>query len=122
MLLAMAHDRLGIVTKFDLYTIPVHNIWYQVTIHTVDQVPAILDAFTEWQQNGASDLKSTVALIIGLETVTLGLIYSAPQPQAGVFDPFDGIPAAVTAVPATTGTVLSVTQILGSTFSKIPQR
>ncbi|KAL9118079.1 MAG: hypothetical protein Q9187_005380 [Circinaria calcarea] len=47
----------GIVTQFDLYTIPVKNIWYQVEIYTTDQVPALLDAFAQWQENGALDVK-----------------------------------------------------------------
>lgn len=112
----------GIVTKFKLNTIPVKDIWFTVTVHLPDQVPALLDAMVAWQQGGASDLKSTVALVIGLDTVTLGLIYSAPTPSANVFAPFDGIAPIAVAVPPTTGTVLMVTQILGSTFSTIPRR
>lgn len=113
---------LGIVTNFELYTVPVHDIWYQVTVHTPDQVPAILEAFTEWQKTRASDLKSTIALIIGLDIITLGLLYSAPNPPSNVFTPLDAIPAATVVVPPTNGTVLSLTQILGSTFPTEPQR
>ncbi|KAF2788459.1 FAD linked oxidase-like protein [Melanomma pulvis-pyrius CBS 109.77] len=112
----------GIVTRFDLYTIPVHDIWYQVGIYATEQVPAILDAFAEWQNTGASDLKSTVALIVGLESTTLGLLYSAPADAPKAFAPFYNIPATVVAVPPTNGTVLSLTQILGSTFSNEPLR
>ncbi|KAL9115567.1 MAG: hypothetical protein Q9187_007280 [Circinaria calcarea] len=107
----------GIVTQFDLYTIPVKNIWYQVEIYTTDQVPALLDAFAQWQENGALDVKSTVALIVGLQSTTLGLIYSAPAMKPAAFAPFYDIPAAVVAVPPTNGTVLSLTQILGTTFT-----
>ncbi|MDI1493407.1 MAG: hypothetical protein OHK93_005196 [Ramalina farinacea] len=112
----------GIVTRFDLHTIPVHDIWYQVTVYTPDQAPAILEAFAEWQEKGASDLKSTVALIIALETVTVGLIYSAPAEKPSAFSPFDDLPAGTVAVPATNGTVLSLTTILGTTFSNEPLR
>ncbi|MCJ1348031.1 hypothetical protein MMC31_006262 [Peltigera leucophlebia] len=112
----------GIVTRFDLYTIPVKNIWYQVAIYTPDQAPAILDAFAEWQEKGASDLKSTVALIVALETVTVGLIYSAPAEKPAAFDSFYDIPAVAVAVPPTNGTVLSLTQILASTFPNTPMR
>lgn len=113
----------GIVTRFDLYTIPVQGIWYQVGMYTTDQVPAILDAFAEWQEKGgASDVKSTVALIVGLETTTLGLIYSEHADKPAAFAPFYDIPPATLAVPPTNGTVLSITQILGSTFSNAPMR
>lgn len=116
------NHRTGIVTRFDLYTIPVKNIWYQVAIYTPDQAPAILDAFAEWQEKGASDLKSTVALIVTLETVTVGLIYSAPAEKPAAFDSFYDIPAVAVAVPPTNGTVLSLTQILASTFPNTPMR
>ena len=110
------------MTRFDLQTIPVNDIWYQVAIYTTDQAPTILDAFAEWQEKGASDLKSTVALIIGLETITLGLIYSAPAEKPAAFAPFYGIPSTAVAVPPTNGTVLTLTEILGTTFSNAPQR
>ncbi|KAL8859642.1 MAG: hypothetical protein Q9178_003756 [Gyalolechia marmorata] len=112
----------GIVTRFDLYTIPVKNIWFQVTIYTPDQVPAILEAFAQWQNQGASDVKSTVALIVGLEATTVGLIYSAPADKPEAFDPFYSIPPAVVAVAPGNNTVLGLTNILGTTFSNIPQR
>lgn len=91
-------------------------------IYTTEQVPALLDAFAEWQENGALDLKSTVALIVGLESATLGLIYSAPAEKPAAFAPFYDIPATMVAVPATNGTVLSLTQILGTTFTNDPMR
>ena len=91
-------------------------------MYTPDQAPAILEAFAEWQEKGASDLKSTVALIIALETVTVGLIYSAPAEKPSAFAPFDDLPAGTVAVPPTNGTVLSLTTILGTTFSNEPLR
>lgn len=112
----------GIVTRFDLYTIPIQNIWYQVAVYTAQQVPAILDAFAQWQNDGASDVKSTVALIIGLETTTLGLIYSAAAEKPKAFAPFYDLTPAMVAVPPTNGTVKSLTDILGTTFSNLPAR
>ncbi|KAI4226686.1 MAG: hypothetical protein L6R36_002999 [Xanthoria steineri] len=112
----------GIVTRFDLYTIPVRDIWFQVAIYTPDKIPTILAAFAEWQNKGASDVKSTVALIIAPEAATVGLIYSAPADKPEAFDPFYSIPPATVAVPANNGTVLSLTNILGTTFSNAPQR
>lgn len=91
-------------------------------MYTTDQVPANLDAFAEWQRNGASDLKSTVALIIGLETTTLGLIYSAAADKPAAFAPFYGLTPVAVAVPASNGTVKSISDILGTTFSNLPAR
>ncbi|KAF2710660.1 FAD linked oxidase-like protein [Pleomassaria siparia CBS 279.74] len=112
----------GIVTKFDIFTIPVHDIWYQVSIYTADQANACIDAFTEWQLEGSSDLKSTVAMIIGLDTITVGLLYSTTTASPNVFEPFNKLTPAVVAVPATNGTVHSFTQILASTSSTDPMR
>ena len=92
------------------------HIWYQVEVYTSDQVPTLLDAFAQWQENGASDVKSTVALIVGLE------IYSAPAEKPEAFAPFYDIPAAMVVVPPTNGTVLSLTQILSTTFPNEPMR
>lgn len=77
-----------------------------------------LHYFAQWQENGASDLKSTVALIVGLESTTLGLLYSTPTEKPTAFDPFYNISAAMVAVPPTNGTVSSLTQILGTTFTQ----
>ncbi|KAF2878551.1 putative 6-hydroxy-D-nicotine oxidase [Massariosphaeria phaeospora] len=112
----------GIVTRFDMSTIPVKNIWFQLGIYTADQVPTILEAFAEWQKNGASDLKSTVTLVVGLETTSVGLLYSVPAEKPEAFAPFYDIPAALIAVPPTNGTINGLTQLIGSTSSNVPQR
>lgn len=111
------------MTRFDLHTIPVQRIWYQVSIHTTEQIPSILDGFAEWQEKGgASDVKLTVALIIGLETTTLGLIYSEHTEKLSAFEPLYNIAPAAVAVPPTNGIVLGISQIPGSTFSNAPMR
>ena len=98
------------------------SVWYQVLVFTADQVPAVINAFAQWQENGASDLKSTVALVIGLQTTTVGLIYSASAEQPAAFAPFYNLSPAAVAVSPTNGTVKSLTDILGATFSNIPAR
>ncbi|KAL4880724.1 hypothetical protein BJY04DRAFT_218881 [Aspergillus karnatakaensis] len=80
----------GVVTRFDLYSIPVHNIWYQV------------------------DSNATVALFVGLDTATLALKFSTPsEDQPACYAPFNHIPAIAYPVPAASGTVLALTQISG---------
>ncbi|KAI1392017.1 FAD-binding domain-containing protein [Hypoxylon trugodes] len=113
----------GIVTRYDLYTIPVRDIWYRWDMYAVDQAPAVLDAMVKWQNEGASDLKSTVALIIGLDGVVVGLIYSAPANQPSAFAPFHELPTPVAAiVPPLNGTVKTLTDFLSNTFSDQPLR
>ncbi|TVY80672.1 Bifunctional solanapyrone synthase [Lachnellula suecica] len=101
----------GIVTRFDLYTIPVKDIWYTITTHTLDQVPAILGAYVEWQKNGASNPKGAAFFTISLEGVTLLLIYSEPANNPAVFAPFYSISPAAVVVPSGNYTVNSVIQL-----------
>jgi hypothetical protein len=110
------------VVEYDAYTTPIKDMWYQVGIYASSQVPVILDAFAKWQNTGAADLKSTVALIIGLQTTTLGFFYSEPASKPEAFKLFYDIPSLAVAIPPTNGTVNSLTQVLGSTFSNVPQR
>ncbi|KAH8647546.1 putative 6-hydroxy-D-nicotine oxidase [Tricladium varicosporioides] len=113
----------GIVTQFDLYTIPVKDIWYSITVYPPDQNPAILNAMAEWQENGAvSDSKGTVNLLIALESTTVLLMYSEPANNPATFAPFYSIPPAAVAMPASNYTVLSILQLVGTLTPDIPQR
>ncbi|KAH9992264.1 FAD-binding domain-containing protein [Xylariaceae sp. FL0662B] len=108
----------GIVTRYDLYTVPVRDIWHQWAIYPVDQAVAILEALVQWQKEGASDTKSTVALIIGLDNIILGLVYSTPADRPSAFAPFYKLqPPLMFPVPATNGTVKSLTDFLSNAFS-----
>ncbi|CAN9482313.1 unnamed protein product [Alternaria alternata] len=113
----------GIVTKFDMYTVPVHKIWYTVSVYSSDNAVACIDAFAKWQETASSDSKATVAMIIGLESITLGFLYAEPEAPPNIFAAFDNLPSPlVVAVPPTTGTVNILSQILASTSSSEPMR
>ncbi|KAL4945676.1 hypothetical protein BDV06DRAFT_230146 [Aspergillus oleicola] len=110
----------GVVTRFDLYSIPVHNIWYELAAYQLDQADAIFDSFASWQRT-CSDTRATVALIVDLDAITLGLIYSEPaKDRPDCFAPFKNIPAVAIPVPGTNGTVLQLTQILGAAAAAAP--
>lgn len=112
----------GIVTRFDLYTVPVYDIWCQVAVYSPDQAFDVLDAFSQWQAEGASDLKSVVGLILGLDSITIGLIYSAPTDLPSVFAPFYDLEPLQVAVPPTNATFAIMSQILGAAFPTTPAR
>ena len=104
----------GIVTRFDVNTAPVRNIWFNCTLYPNSQVPAIFDAMVEWQNNyAASDTLGTVALIIGLETTEIGLLYAEPTYMPASFAPFYNLAEGTVAIPPTNGTLSQVTTILG---------
>lgn len=89
-----------------------------------DQAHAVLEAFAVWQNTSASvDTKGTVALIMGLEAITLGFIYAEPAAaRPAAFDAFASITPLASAVPPTNGTLATIAAILGSTFSNTPAR
>ncbi|KUI73940.1 Bifunctional solanapyrone synthase [Cytospora mali] len=120
----LANDTPGIVTRYELYTIPVHDIWYEVLAVSNDNAHAVLDAFALWQNTTASsDTKGTVALVMGLQSITLGFIYSEPAAERpAAFAAFNNITPLVTAIPPTNGTVASISAILSSTSSGPPAR
>ncbi|KAL4751911.1 hypothetical protein BDW72DRAFT_202658 [Aspergillus terricola var. indicus] len=112
----------GIVTRFDLYSIPVHSIWYELAAYQLTQADAIFDAFASWQLT-CTDTKATVALIVDLTAITVGLIYSEPyaaQDKPACFAPFKDIPALAVPVPGSNGTVLQLTRILGAAAAAAP--
>jgi hypothetical protein len=111
-----------IVTRFDLYTIPVLEIWGKVQIYSTDMAFELLEAFDEWQQNGASDTKSSVAFDIGLDYITLGLIYSEPTTSPTAFAPFDGLVPLQIIVPAFNTTFSDVYSILSASYPNITTR
>ncbi|KAF1953784.1 FAD-binding domain-containing protein [Byssothecium circinans] len=94
----------GIVTGFDLYTIPVKNIWSQMNIHRVDQGPILLEAFAEWQKSPGN--KGSVAM---------------PVEKPETFAPFYNIPPLVSAVPSTIGTVDSLSKMSGASAVPAPR-
>ncbi|OTA83396.1 hypothetical protein M434DRAFT_400692 [Hypoxylon sp. CO27-5] len=104
----------GIVTRFDVYTIPVNEIWYQLTVYGPDQASSILDVFAEWQLNeGSSDLKANIILSLGTDSHVLGLVYSAPAAQTpSAFAPFSALEPLQVVVPATNGTFTTLNEAI----------
>ncbi|KAK3935425.1 FAD linked oxidase [Diplogelasinospora grovesii] len=112
----------GIVTSYELNTVPVHEIWYEGFAFSNDQVPAIFDAYAAWQNSSDFDVKATASFIINLEATLLALVYSAPSNgRPAAFAPFDGVIASgMQIVPPTNGTVLSFFELVNSLSPVIP--
>ncbi|KAF5027020.1 hypothetical protein F66182_895 [Fusarium sp. NRRL 66182] len=113
----------GIITQLELYTVPTYLVWGQISIHSTEQAYELIEAFDEWQNNGASDTKSTVALSIGLDSITVGLTYAEPvsePPEA--FEPFYNIEPLQVAVPPSNLTFHFVNQIIGAGDPTGPSR
>ncbi|KAI1113087.1 hypothetical protein F5Y14DRAFT_229472 [Nemania sp. NC0429] len=112
----------GIVTRFDLFTVPISDVWYEIILFTPDQAHAVLDAFSQWQQDEGFDTKSSVTLSIGLDIITVGLLYSTPTDRPSCFEPFYSLQPALTAVPSTNGTLAQVYEMAYAAVSTEPLR
>ncbi|TVY80671.1 FAD-dependent monooxygenase yanF [Lachnellula suecica] len=113
----------GIVTRYDLYTVPIYEIWGQLSVYSTGQAAEILAAFDEWQENGSSDDKGGVALSIALDSVVVALIYSEPQDSPpSAFSAFNSLQPIAIPVPATNMPFVSILEILGSSTPAIPGR
>lgn len=114
----------GIVTKFEIYTVPTYLVWGSILIYSVDQANEVLAAFDQWQNNGADDVKSTASIVISLDAVSLFLTYSdpVPAPPPAVFAPFDAITPLANPLPPMNITFNAVNQIFASQDPGTPAR
>ncbi|KAF2834216.1 FAD-binding domain-containing protein, partial [Patellaria atrata CBS 101060] len=110
----------GIVTRFDLATVPINNLWFQSTTHAPDQATAILEAFAEWQNN--DDPKGSTIIVITNTFCNIGLVYSAPVELPPCFRPFYDIPVLQTAVPSIKASVLNLSNIIAAASPPTPIR
>ncbi|KAI1836200.1 CAZyme family AA7 [Penicillium roqueforti] len=106
----------GIVSRYDLNTVPVYEVWAEMRYYSTDQAPAVLDAFTEWQLNGASDVKSVVAIDISLTSIVIGLVYSEPAVKPSAFAPFYDLEPLSIPVPGMNTTFVVIDELLASAF------
>ncbi|KAH7309214.1 hypothetical protein B0I35DRAFT_471058 [Stachybotrys elegans] len=98
----------GIITKCDLFTVPINGVWYHGLLYLPDKAHQILNAFATWQKEGALDVKSNIALSIGLDQIIVVFTYAAPITDTSVFGCFEGIESLLEAIPRTNGTLHSL--------------
>ncbi|KAH5304332.1 hypothetical protein HBI18_225810 [Parastagonospora nodorum] len=103
----------GIVTKMQLYTVPIQKIWYQLGLYRAEQAPELIDAFAKWQNEGASDTRGSVGFLIGTETAFVGLFWLEPAVKPEVFAPFYDIPQIEPAAKPINSTLIELTNLLG---------
>ncbi|KAL9096978.1 MAG: hypothetical protein Q9165_000942 [Trypethelium subeluteriae] len=77
----------------------------------------------EWQKNGAiDDTLGTVALVVGLETTEIGLLYAKPTDKPASFAPFYDLTAGTVVISPTNGMLAEVTTILGGSQPQLTER
>ncbi|RYP70115.1 hypothetical protein DL769_005092 [Monosporascus sp. CRB-8-3] len=95
----------GVVTRFDLFTVPVNEIWYQLAVYSPAQAFELLDTFAQWQQReGSRDFRANIVLGLGMDSHVIALIYSAPANQTpSAFAPFSALEPLQLIIPPTNG-------------------
>jgi hypothetical protein len=102
----------GIVTRFDLYTRPLHNVWYTFVAYSVADYAAVLNALAQTQLNMESDPKASF-LMQGTAAQGIFLaafLYAEWTSQPAVFAPFANVTPLATFLPPTNGTILTLSQ------------
>ncbi|KAF1849794.1 FAD-binding domain-containing protein [Cucurbitaria berberidis CBS 394.84] len=106
-------NNFGIVTRFDMRTSPVHNIWY--TLFTLDpkDYAKFMPALAQVQANMEKDPKANVYMLAAKNEVEVALFYAEPaSAKPDAFAPLLNITPLETPVPPTNGTVYKLAQIM----------
>lgn len=107
----------GIVTQYDIYTVPIYDVWLKIIAFTPDQATEVLTAYDIWQKDGSSDVKSNAFITIGLDSITLGLLYTEPAYETPLaFAPFSDLEPTQVVTGPTNTTIASLIQMIGSSF------
>ncbi|KAK4235969.1 bifunctional solanapyrone synthase [Achaetomium macrosporum] len=114
----------GIVTRFDLATIPIHTVYAEIQTYAAAESAAVLRALAAWQLGtGASDVRATVVAISSLSGTTVGFIYSQPvATRPGAFAAFANIPVLATVLPPTNLSALALVEAAAGLANLAPQR
>ncbi|KAK3302991.1 uncharacterized protein B0T15DRAFT_260730 [Chaetomium strumarium] len=115
----------GIVTRFDLATIPIHTVYAEIQAYAATETASVLRALAAWQlSTGASDVRATVvALAFPDGTTTLGFIYSQPAAtRPSAFAAFADIPVLATVLAPTNLSARALVEAATGLANLSPQR
>ncbi|AEO70940.1 uncharacterized protein THITE_114425 [Thermothielavioides terrestris NRRL 8126] len=113
----------GVVTRYDLYTVPVHYVWVHINVYSPNDGSNVLAAFDEWQRSAGSDTKSNADIIISLDYIVLILVHSEPRAEPlQVFQPFTALQPIEVALPPTNLTLNQLSAVLETAGFSTPGR
>ncbi|RYP63646.1 hypothetical protein DL769_006901 [Monosporascus sp. CRB-8-3] len=107
----------GIVTQFELETVPIDRIWYESRIYEPRESLRLLEAVREYQVAAEADEKASFAFSLSNNHTIVAFIYSAPEAYPAVFNMFYDIPFRQNFIEPSFGTPYSLAaafeQVLG---------
>ncbi|KAI1267561.1 putative FAD-binding oxidoreductase [Xylariaceae sp. FL1019] len=89
-------NNFGIVTEFTLRNYPLGQIWGGIKTYTIQDLPAIMKAYYEYQSTPEKDPYANAIILASPTNSTVGvwvsMIYLNPEPNPQAFSPFYDIP------------------------------
>lgn len=80
----------GVVTAFDIETVPNSEVWYEVLLFAPSQTQALLAASVEYAAAAEDDPNAGLIFTITPSATVLGLVYAKPVVRPPVFEAFIG--------------------------------
>lgn len=105
-------NNFGIVTRFDMLTQPLHDIWYTLFTLNPTDYKIFFPALAQTQANMESDTKASVYMTVSAGEVEVALIYGSPADEPAAFQPMLALKQNQTIVPPTNGTVYKLAQAM----------
>ncbi|KAI1809067.1 putative FAD-binding oxidoreductase [Poronia punctata] len=89
-------NNFGIVTEFNLRNYPLGKIWGGIRTYTIEDLPAIVKAYHEFQSTPSKDPYANLIILSSPTNSTVGvlvsMIYLKPEDNPAAFSAFDDIP------------------------------
>lgn len=105
----------GIVTEFELETVPVDKIWYESRIYGPGESRQLFKAVREYQELSEEDPRASFAFSLSSNHTIVAFIYSEPVERPDVFSMFYDIPYEKHFIEPTLGTPYT----LAAAFEKV---
>ena len=104
----MSHASVGIVTKFDLYTVPLHDLWYKGLSFPATSDESILAAIVQTQNSMENDDKAGIVIQAAAGVWQIIFLYAEHVGSTPtVFQTLDTLPGVNVSMPATNDTALN---------------
>lgn len=81
----------GIITEFELETVPVDRIWFEARIYAPSENRKLLEAVYKYQQAAEKDDSASLAFSLSNDHTFVAFVYSKPAHRPAVFDMFYNI-------------------------------
>ena len=85
-------NRTGIVTEFELETVPIGQVWYEARVYPPSENRKLLRAVREYQVAAEYDVHASLAFSLSYSHKFVAFVYSKPNERPAVFDMFYDIP------------------------------